>query len=265
MVTGEIISEDSYEYSGLVAELKRGTYIEAPKPSAQELAIQQEQLELLRQSRAESELLKPYVMASMGLVEEDGKLRKLSEEELMATMSPVEKTQYDLAKMAQERLLQAYEGKLPISPALEEDLQKREKQMQEGLSQKLGPNWQLSTPGRQAMGELVREANLLKEEARRGAIDTGTALLLSNLGYLHQAQGQRTAEAAQFPGRNLGLFGGYAQALQPYQRQRELEYEANKTNAMMSAQRRAGAMSGLGSLLGAGLNAAATYALIKKI
>ena len=105
--------------------------VTVPGPTDEEKALQAQQLKILQGQEADSALMKPYVLKGMGLIEEGGELRYMTEEERMAGMSDIEKGQYDLTKMSQERQAQAYAGELPISPALESSLASQEKQMAE--------------------------------------------------------------------------------------------------------------------------------------
>ena len=260
MESGEVIEEDSHEYSGEVALCKGDTTVQAPQPTAEEIALQREQLNILQQQQAETEMMKPYVLSGMGLVEEDGTLRYMTEDERIAGMSELEKSQYDIAKQQQERLAKAYAGELDISPALEESLQQQEQQMSEALSQRLGSNWMQTTSGQQAMSEFQKNAELLREEARRGAMSTEGGLLLSNLGYLGNTQGAQTTYAAQYPTRTSGLFQGYGVLQSPYQQQRQMEMQASIANAQAKSQSQSGLMGGLGQLAGAGIQAYGTYA-----
>lgn len=257
--SGKVIEEQGYDYDGPVAECKGGTTVQAPQPTAEEIALQKEQLNILRQQRAETEQMRPYVLSGMGLVEEDGTLRYMTEDERLAGMSELEQQQYDIARQQQERLSQAYAGELPISPAMESELQKQEQQMTEALSQRLGSNWQQTTAGQQAMVEFQKNAGLLREEARRGAMTTEGGMLLSNLGYLGNTQGMQTSQAAQYPSRTAGLFGSYGALQAPYRQQRQMEFQAAIQNARSRSQSQAGLMGGLGQLAGAGMQAYGMY------
>jgi hypothetical protein len=60
MITNQIVEENSFEYQGEIAKCKGGTTVEAPKPTAEEIALQQEQLKILQTQSAESEQMRPY-------------------------------------------------------------------------------------------------------------------------------------------------------------------------------------------------------------
>ena len=261
MATGEILEEDSFEYKGQIAHCGGGgTTVKAPQPTAQERALQQAQLEILQLQRKESEMMRPYVLKGMGLIEEDGALRYMTEDERMAGMSELEKGQYELTELSQERQAQAYAGELPISPALETSLTEQQSAMAQALSQRLGSNWMATTPGQQAMSEFQKRADLVREEARRGAITTEGGLLLSNLGYLGNVQGMQAQMAGQYPTRTSGLFGGFGAAQEPYQQQRSALLSASIYNAQAKAQEKAAMWGGIGSLAGSGAGAYGTYA-----
>ena len=151
--------------------------------------------------------------------------------------------------------MRAYAGELPVSPALEQELNNQYKQLSEALSQRLGPGWMETTAGQQAMSTFMQKANLVREEARRGEITGGTSSTLSNLTYMGGSREAKASGAYAFPSRTSGLFGGYGQAMQPYQTQRQMQLQASMANA----QSQSGLLGGLGQLAGAGIQAYGTY------
>ena len=265
MATDRIVAEDSFEYFGEIAYCGGGgTSVSYPKPTEQEVALQQMQLDILTQQQKETELMEPYLLESMGYrKDEEGNIVKMTEEEQYTAMDTLEQGQYDITMQQQERQAMAYAGELPISPAMESNIQKQEKQLAEALSQRLGPDWQTTTSGQQAMSELKQSSELLREEARRGEISSGGGALLANEGYLQSAGALKGYEATAFPGRTGGLFAGAGQAMYPYQAQRQGQYGADMYSAQSRAASQAGLMSGIGSLFGAGMGAYGLYAGLK--
>ena len=317
MTTNQVVKRESVDYLGEIALCKGSTTVEAPKPSPEEIALQAEQLKILQQQQTtsekmepfilkgmgiveeggilrymteeerlanmtslergqyeqaqestrqqglrwkESEAMKPFMLTEMNLVEENGKLRQMTEKEILAGMTNLEKSQYEqeqnqyvqqkewhaqqkkryaqeekryvqeekraagryeIEQLQQERLRKAYAGELPISPALEQKLTKQEEQIAEALNRRLGSGWQSTTSGQQAMSTFRKDANLIREETRRGEISSGTGLLLSNLGLIGQIAGQTTGQSVSqgnlqaltqmgaFPQRTGGLLSGY--------------------------------------------------------
>ena len=244
------ICSDSYDYEGPVVLRKGDTTVEAPKPSGEELALMQEQLTILRQQRSESEMIKPFMLKTMGLVEEAGAFRSMTEEERLAGMTPNELLAQKALTLSQERQIAALEGKLPVSPALEEGLARQEKMLRENLSRSLGAGWETTTPGIQSLGEFQQRAGLLREEARRGEIAGGTGLILAQREYLTGEKGAQQTGYVGLGQRLFPTFGAYGQAMQPYQYQRGMELQARIATAQAEAQEQAGLYGGLGSLTG---------------
>ena len=250
------ICSDSYDYEGPVVLCKGDTTVEAPKPSGEELALMREQLTILRQQRSESERIKPFLLKTMGLVEEAGAFRSMTEEERLAGMTPNELLAQKALTLSQERQIAALEGKLPVSPALEEGLARQEKMLRENLSRSLGAGWETTTPGIQSLGEFQQRAGLLREEARRGEIAGGTGLILAQRNYLTGAKGAQQTGYVGLGQRLFPTFGAYGQAMQPYQHQRGLELQARIATAQAAAQEQAALYGGLGQAAGMAATAA---------
>jgi len=235
--TGEIIDEDSFEYSGQIALCGGDTKTigstifdplnlsgvrtpdtpDAPGKTSAEQKLDQQQINLLqiqiensqKQQKLQEEF-EPFQLEAMGYKRDiNGKIQKivkapepptpqdillnkqlamagfsptgekLTEQQMIDQMSESEKADYELTNISRQRQKDAIEGKIPISPALEEELASEEKQATEMLSRKLGPNWMLTTPGQKAMVSLKQKAELLREEARRGQITSGEGILAS--------------------------------------------------------------------------------------
>lgn len=231
-----------------------GTKVEAPEPSAEERALQTQQLELLQRQAEQQAQFEPFIRESLGLTEaEGGGLRRLTQEEIEAGMTEEEKRAAELTRLSQERQRQALAGELPISPALERELTLQEQQTREALSRKLGPGFEATTSGQQGLRAFQERAGLLREEARRGQITSGQGILQSRLSGL---LGRQQQQFGQFQGAGqgaLGLLGAQAQAFQPFQFQRGLEFQASQ----QTAANRAGI---IGSVFGAAGTGAGLYA-----
>lgn len=197
--SGEILHEDSFEYSGPLALCGGGGSAPPPVlPSREERELQSEQLRMLRDQRTAQKEMEPFMLESMGFkrdesgqivriqkadTPEDILMRKslamsgydkegnrLSEDQMFEYMTDKERQEYDLGKLTRQRQQDAFEGKLAVSPALEQHLGKEESQANEALARKLGKDWMLSTSGQNQMKNLQEKNNLIREEARRGMI-----------------------------------------------------------------------------------------------
>ena len=222
--------------------------VNVPPPSEEEKALQREQLELLRLQRSETEAFKPFLYQTLGLMEDPqtGKLRAMTEEEKVGLMDPMEKAEYELQQQYYDRQMKALKGEIEVSPALEKDLAERKTELEEYLSRRLGNDWQQSTAGIQAMSDYDQSANLLREEARRGQISSGEGLMLSQYQRMADDQNRLYSQNYNTPNRYSGLLSNYGNAMQPYQFQRSMQFNANARNA----QNDAGMMMGLGQIAG---------------
>ena len=88
MASGRTLEEQSYEYAGPVAYAKGTPAV--PQKSAAEVEIEQLNLQNLRKAAQAEEDLEPFVLQSSGLIRENGEIRRMTEEEVLATLSPSE-------------------------------------------------------------------------------------------------------------------------------------------------------------------------------
>lgn len=229
--------------------------VSVPGPTPEEIALQKQQLELIQEQRAQNELLKPYFYQLAGLKEVDGKLVPMTEEEQLAAMNTAQRKQYDVSKLQLEQYEKALKGELPLSQAVENELARQRADLETYMSRKLGPNWRQSTPGIQALAEFDKKANALREEQMYGKQTGASAMSIAQQDYYNQLL-SRSASAASSPlGTYQGLMGSIGQALQPYQLQRQMQLQANMANAQSGSA----LWGGLGSLVGTGLMAGASY------
>lgn len=252
--TGKTVYKDSFEYPGMVAKCKGGGVSAPPKPTPEEVALQKMQLEILRSQQADYASMQPFILQSMGLkTDSEGNIVQMTDEERRTGMTPEQLNSYELLLGQQERQAQALAGELPISPALEKSLAGQRTQMEEALAQRLGPNWMSTTAGQQAITAFDEKTSLLQEEARRGQLEGGAGIALMQQGALGDVSNRAYQQTAGFGGLQGGLFQMAGQAQQPYAQQRQWQHQANMYGTQNAANRQAGFMGGLGSLLGSGL------------
>lgn len=209
-----------------------------PAKSAAQLEMEQEQLEILREQRAQQEELAPFLYKSMGLTR-DPETGSLIE-------APVE--QSEIERLYEERQLAALKGELPVSPALEAELSQQEQEISEDLARRLGPQWQQTTAGQRGMGEFQKRADLVREEARRGQLSTGESLLASRMGQMSDIEQRRLVNLQQSGQPSLQLLGAYGGVLAPYQQERMMGWQMSNQAKQQSAANRAGV---IGSMFGA--------------
>lgn len=303
--TGRIVKEEGFNYDGPLAQCGGGSSAPAaPAKTAEETNLLKTQNDLLTQQLIESKQMTPLLMRQMGLKQDasgdwvektweekeavlspaekaankanmlkyglDTSGNKLTEEQLMAEMTPLEKLNYQTTKLSTERYNQAMTGTLPISPALESELTAEETQAQEVLSRKLGPSWMLSTPGQKAMSTLKQKANLVREEARRGEISAGDVRFQNSVSSAITKNNQATndlstalsakqgviSNMANIPGRNTGTMSNAERMMGPYAKDRDLAYSAE----LQTQANNAAASQGTTQLVSTGAAAAAAAA-----
>ena len=255
--TEKTVYEDSFNYFGKVAWCKGGGTVSPPKPTPEEIALQKMQLEMLQSQQADYASMQPFILQSMGLkTDSEGNIVQMTDEERRAGMTPEQLNAYDLLLSQQERQSKAFAGELEISPALQKEMTDQRTQMEEALSQRLGPNWMSTTAGQQAITAFDQKVGLLKAEAQRGQLEGGTGIALMQQGALGDVSNQAYQKATGFAGGRGGLLQMAGQAQQPYQQQRQWQHRSNMADAQNRSNRQAGFMSGMGSLVGSGLTAA---------
>ena len=229
-----------------------GTKVEAPAPSAEETQLQQMQLDLAQRQAEQQQALEPFQLQSLGLVkQEDGTLRRQTEEERQTGLTDLQKQQEGVQQSLLERQQMALAGELPISPALEQDLQRQQGLLEERISR---TGRRGGTLGARERSLFEQRAGLVREEARRGQMTglTGSSLGFAGLGGAQQAQGFGQLQGlGTSAGRTLGLLG---QAAQPFQQQRMLEFQAQQ----QTAANRAGLIGAGFGAVGTGIGLAAT-------
>jgi len=230
-----------------------------PQPSAEEKELQSMQLQMLKEDRELTNLVTPAILAQSGwkmVTGEGGKkdIVKMTDEERRSYLTTEQAADEELIRKYQQRQLDALEGKLPISPAMEESITKQQGLLSATLAGRLGPGWATTTPGIQAMTQFNQAAELAREEARRGQIGQGSDILNQSM-QLYQPGLRGGALSSVAP---LGQMSGAIQGrvpglLQPYQQQRMGQFQAGVAGAQGSSQMFGAGLGTLGLLGGIGL------------
>lgn len=147
---------------------------DAPEQSDEEAALMAQQTKILEQQLAmmqaqeqQFQMLAPFMFKDLGLnpIMKDGKITGF-EEIHSETKDLREKSE----KLLLERSVAALEGRLPVNPQLEQDLEKGKATLEESLRRSLGADFIASTSGSKAMADFEREKTNILESARRGDI-----------------------------------------------------------------------------------------------
>ncbi len=224
-----------------------GTSVEAPQPSEEERSLQAQQLELATRQAEQQKALEPFQLQAAGLVKEpDGTLRRQTEEERVAGQTELQRQQEGVQRGLFERQQAALEGRLDVSPALEQDLQRQRGLLEEQISR---TGRRGGTLGARQRSLFEQRSGLVREEARRGLITGLTPSSLGFAGLSGQQAGQAFGGLQGLGASAQGTLGLLQGAAQPFAQQRMLEFQAQQ----QSAQNKAG-------LIGAGLGAVGTAA-----
>lgn len=186
----------------------------------------------------------------------------------------------EIQKLLGERTLKALKGELEIDPALERDLKGQEQTLKERLQQQLGPGFETSSAGIEAMQKYREGADVLRYQARRGELTLSEQLSMARTGAdiaqgglalggasaklpgadplssggfafgVGQGTAQNQATLRQVLASPLGIAGGYGQVASGFQmpigqlmNDRQMKMDASLANAQNNA-------SGLGALGG---------------
>lgn len=219
--TGRVLDATWYDYDGPIALCDFSPDITVPPPppvpapSPEEVELTRQ---LLAQSKLQTEILQQAAAAAGGPLETEAR------------------------ELALQKLIAGLKGELPVDPALERELGKRETQTTERLFRQLGPGFETGTPGIETRAEEFGIAEALRGAARRGELD------IANL--IQSGFGQRILQqlAAGLSGPTAQGFGQVAQTrLLPFSSQ--LDFQSRIAAALAQG----GGGGGLGSLLsGAG-------------
>lgn len=213
-----------------------------PEPTQEERDLQSEQLAVLRESRTLQQeqlrvqnLLLPTFFEASGFdpVFEDGRL--VSIERAEPTEEDTLRSQIERGFL--ERTQAALAGNLPVNPALERELQEGEETLREALRKQLGPGFETSTPGIEALAQFTQRGTELREGARRGdltlAEQLGLARETSNEARTQDFLNRLTGGANFFTG-SIGGLGDISSRfnapLNRFQQERGFQFQANLEN-----------------------------------
>ena len=245
---------------------------EIPEPTPEERALQQEQVELLRQQRdilsrtlREQQLLAPIMFQRAGLrVMRDPMSGEIvGVEEL--PLSDAQRLAQSVERELLERTQRALRGELPVPSAIEKALAEQERTLREMLFRSLGPGYETSTPGIEALQRFRESAEAQREAFRRGELDVASAL---GLQLMERSQRDIDRFLSRVSGVNALPFGGartlgelamnFGGAMQPFIAQRGLEFARNAQAAQMAAAEQAR----IASTVGGAVSGAATGAIL---
>lgn len=170
-----------------------------PGPSPTEVALQEQQRstlalqqQIIEKQIKTQDLLAPILYRQAGIqptYDEQGNITGFSE-----VTDPLRQQQQQLQQEFMTRTQNALEGRLPVDPGLIQSLDEQEQQLREQLRHQLGPGYETSSPGIEALRKFNLNKQNVLEGARRGdltmAEQLGLAQTSANLGQQAQSFGQ---------------------------------------------------------------------------
>lgn len=194
----------------------------------------------------------------------------LQELEMQASLAP---TRAENERLLLERSGAALRGELPADPGLLRSLDDQEQRLRDMLFQQLGPGFETSTPGIEALAEFNKRKTEIVAAASRADLTLGEQLSearaagtfgrgTGNVSLGETLRGSRLQDVfatSSFPSSTIAGLSGTAQGLSgplsSFQNLRNQEFQALLSNA----QSRQASDAGTGALVGTALTAAAIY------
>lgn len=208
---GNILESECHEYDGIVSECKGGgSPPPPPQPTKEERALQRQQTELLKEQTSilkeqlrQQNLVAPFLFEEAGLIAQFEDVTDPDTGEITQRLAGFERSDDPTRQLREEielgfleRSQRALEGDLPVSPGLERQLGEAEADLREQLRRQLGPGFETSSPGIEALATQAQRAEELREGARRGELTLAEQFSLSrqqanqasNLGFIGSVQ-----------------------------------------------------------------------------
>ena len=193
--------------------------------------------------------------------------------DLAEKINPLEE---EVETLSLERTLSALKGELPINPSLTRELDEQEELLREDLRRQLGPGFETSTPGRDALAKFFRDKEEILEGARRADLTNSESLSLarsslrqgstvagstsgtspfiatnlpSRFGDIFRAGDVATSRSSSVAGLS-NVVSGFGSIASQLQGDRALQLQGNITNATNQSNLFGSIFTGVGSILG---------------
>ena len=183
---------------------KGGSAPVMPGPSDEERELQRVQTDILKENQSivreqtrQQELLAPFIYKSAGITprfDSSGKI--VGFDETPQAADPNKALEQQIQTQLLNRSLAALRGELPVDAGLMRELGESDKRLADVFAARLGPGWETSTPGIEALtGQSLNRSQVL-DAARRGDITLGESLSLARSGDTRAAEAERVARLA---------------------------------------------------------------------
>jgi hypothetical protein len=151
-----------------------------------------------------------------------------------APLTEAQQAEQDINVALAQREKQALAGEIPVSPSVTQSLAQQEQTLGEVMRKQVGPAWQTSTPGIEAMAKFGQSKAAILDAAQRGDISMYESMSLTQ----QQAENQRLAnlfaQASAMPGFTQQSGAGFGQAAAGFNS--PLQYYQNLRNQQLQAE-----------------------------
>ncbi len=240
-----------------------GGSVSVPGPSEEERALQAAQADQLRKQTAILERQERFstVMTKFIATQEGFEIKTNEAGEIIDIQegpSELREIRKEIEAGLLDRTRKALKGELPVDPGLEEGLRVNEQDLREKLARQIGPGWETSSPGIEAMAAFKRDAEILRSGARNQQLTLAEQLGITREQqeiFRRQSGQDAIGQSSQaVPLALAGAFGqnaaGYGRAQEPFIRQREMQLNAAIANQRNSASMFGAGLGFAGSVLG---------------
>jgi hypothetical protein len=227
-----------------------------PEMSAEEKELYAQQASAIKMWRKQLEYFAPIMQAQMGFKEVDGKMVKMSPDEMAEVLTPQQMMAYENVELWTERTQLALKGELPLTEAGQHRKQKEFETFKEAMGRKgieifgdtLEEAGSLSTPGIQSLESFKKYWGAQEEAERYGQLGMETGVGFGQPSSVQQYLGITGQQYG-------GLAQGYAGIAAPYAQQRGYQTQANIAAEGRRAQTTSSLYQGIGTIAGSGISA----------
>lgn len=213
-----------------------------------EMQLQQLQIQQAKEEAEWNKLMRPILLKQMGLIQEGGILRPMTEEEKLAGMTEEEKSAYQTDQILAERQAKAAKGELGTPGYVENEISRQRGIQSNLLSQRLGAKGaNVSTPGINAKADLMGNEAATRSAYAYGQEQQGMGLLSGYNNYLNNLRNQNISTYGNFANAGLNLIPQMQTANQPNTYGRQLGQEWDQMNEQRKTAAQTGLLSGIGT------------------
>ncbi len=214
-----------------------------------EMELMDLQIQQAKQEEAWNQMMRPYLLKSMGLIQDPAtkQIRPMKEEEKLAGMTEDEKTSYETEQYLAKRQAQAAKGELETPGYIQNELDRQKTVQGNLLSQRLGAKGaNVSTPGINAKADLMMNEAGVKSNYAYGQEQQGMGLLSGYNSYLGNIANQNRIVYGGFSNAGYNLIPQIQVANQPNTFGRQLAQEKNTMEDQKRTAAQTGLMGGIG-------------------